>query len=34
MLALNPARDGGLYREALDALNAALALVNGPQETK
>ena len=30
MLALNPARDGGLYREALDALNAALALVNKP----
>lgn len=30
MLALNPARDGGLYREALDALNAALALVDTP----
>ena len=31
MLALNPARDGGLYREALDALNTALVLVDGPQ---
>lgn len=26
MLALNPARDGGLYREALDGLNAAIKL--------
>lgn len=36
MLALNPARDGGLYREALDKLIAALALVDGSQakETK
>jgi hypothetical protein len=34
MLALNPARDGGLYREALDALNAALALINVPESAK
>lgn len=28
MLELNPARDGGLYREALDGLNAAIALAD------
>lgn len=34
MLTLNPARDGGLYREALDALNAALAPVDGLDSNK